>query len=129
MFRLLAGDAVDTRTSATGRVGTVYSGDGIEAVWVSKDREAVDRRWFVQSAVDLILVLQGRLRVEFEDAGTRTRVLRRGELLILPKGTRGRAYRWPRSAPRATVFLAVYPKRRRAVPSRRGPRKDGARPT
>ncbi|HSB39858.1 MAG TPA: hypothetical protein VLD13_12280 [Gaiellaceae bacterium] len=30
--------------------------------------------------------------------------------LILDAGTRCRAYRWPREAPEATVFLAAYPK-------------------
>ena len=92
-------------------MGTLHSDGQIEAVWVSKRAEAVDSGWFSQDAVDLIVVLQGRLRVEFADPGHAARTLEPGNLLVLPPATKCRAYRWPRTADGATVFLAVYPAR------------------
>lgn len=32
-----------------------------------------------------------------------------GDMLILPAQTACRAYRWPREAEQATIFLAIYP--------------------
>jgi hypothetical protein len=109
VFDILAQEALTTRETPFGEVGTLYSDREIEAVWVSKHAEAVDRGWFSQDAVDLIVVLQGRLRVEFADPGHAARTLEPGCLLVLPPATRCRAYRWPRTAEGATVFLAVYP--------------------
>jgi len=48
-------------------VGTVFSGEGIEVVWVRKAGERIDPEWFVPESVDLLTVLRGRLRVEFKD--------------------------------------------------------------
>jgi quercetin dioxygenase-like cupin family protein len=56
------------------------------------------------------VVLQGQLKVEFEAPDQADRVLKPGDLLVLPAHTRCRAYRWPRDQVQATVFLAVYPK-------------------
>jgi hypothetical protein len=109
VFRILCGDAVETRHTPYGSVGTVFSGEGIEAVWVSKQDEVVESGWFSQSKVDLLLVIQGELYVEFERSDLAARVLASGDLLILPANTRCRAYRWPRDRKEATVFLAAYP--------------------
>ena len=109
IFHILAGDALEVADTPTGSVGRVFSGEGVEAVWVSKQDEAIDPDWFSQSTVDLIVVLQGQLRVEFEAGGYPPRVLDLGDLLVLPANTRCRAYRWPRDRVAATVFLAVYP--------------------
>jgi ribosomal protein L16 Arg81 hydroxylase len=35
-------------------------------------------------------------------------VMAPGDLLVLPPGVRCRAYRWPRDAAQATLFLAAY---------------------
>jgi quercetin dioxygenase-like cupin family protein len=59
--------------------------------------------------VDLILVVQGKLKVEFERPGLSPCVLEPGDLMVVPPDTRCRAYRWPRDAREAAVFLAVYP--------------------
>lgn len=72
-------------------------------------RRAVDENWFSSDEVDLILVVQGQLKFEFESPGEPDRVLSVGEVLVLPAGERCRAYRWPRDAPEATVFVAAYP--------------------
>ena len=109
VFRILDQEALDVKPTPFGTVGTVFHGEGIEAVWVSKKDEGIDPDWFLQSTVDLILVIQGQLRVEFEDKALAPRVLEPGELLVLPANTRCRAYRWPRTRKEPSVFLAVYP--------------------
>lgn len=109
VFRVLRGDALETKQQPTGSVGRVFSGEGIEAAWVCKQEEAIDPGWFSQPMVDLIVVLQGQLRVEFEQEDLSPLVLDPGDLLVLPPDTRCRAYRWPRDRKEGTVFLAVYP--------------------
>jgi hypothetical protein len=109
VFHVLRGDALAVRPSPTGSVGTLFSGAGIEMVWVAKQDEAIDRAWFSQGTVDLLVVLRGQLRVELERQELDTLVLDPGDLLVLPPNTRCRAYRWPRDRREATIFLAVYP--------------------
>ena len=121
VFHLLQGEALDVWHSPTGDVGRVFHGAGIEAVWVSKQDEAVDREWFSQGSVDLIVVIRGQLAVEFAEEGRDRVVLDPGDLLVLPPDTRCRGYRWPRERREATVFLAVYP-----VPDTAGEPDDGA---
>jgi uncharacterized protein len=109
VFNVLRGEAHHVRSTPFGDVGTVFSGRSMELVWVSKKGEPVDDSWFRMKAVDLIMVLQGQLKFEFESPDLDARVLGPGELLILPAEARCRAYRWPRDASQATVFLAAYP--------------------
>lgn len=109
VFHLLDGDAVTVRRSPTGTVGTVFSGSGIEMVWVAKQEEAIDPEWFSQGTVDLLVILQGHLRVDFAQPGSGPLDLHPGDLLLLPPNARCRAYRWPRDRQEATIFLAVYP--------------------
>ncbi len=109
MFNVLRGEASQVRSTPFGDVGTVFSGHGIEMVWVSKLAEPIDENWFSSDEVDLILVVQGQLKFEFESPGQPDRVLSAGEVLVLPAGARCRAYRWPREAREATVFVAAYP--------------------
>ena len=109
VFHALTGDALDTSSSPFGSVGQVFSGEGLELVWVRKEAEEVDADWFSQDAVDLLVVLQGGLRCEFEDEAFSTRDLTPGDVLVLPAKTRCRAYRWPRNRAEPTIFIAVYP--------------------
>lgn len=109
IFTILQDQALEVTQSAFGSVGRLFTGEGLEAVWVKKEAEEIDPGWFVQPMVDLILVVQGMLRVEYERPDLNPRVLEPGELLVLPANTRCRAYRWPREAKEGTVFLAVYP--------------------
>lgn len=111
VFHLLQGEALDIHSSPTGRVGRVFCGEGLEAVWVAKQQEVIDTAWFHQSSVDLLIILQGQLRVEFEQELRTPIVLDSGDLLVLPPHTRCRAYRWPRDRQEAAIFLAVYPVR------------------
>jgi hypothetical protein len=109
VFRLLDGEALEVRYSPTGNVGTIFSGEGIEAVWVCKQGEDIDPEWYSQRTVDLLVVMQGQLRVEFERQDLGPLILNPGDLLVLPASTRCRAYRWPRERREAAIFLAVYP--------------------
>jgi hypothetical protein len=109
VFNVLRGEASQIRPTPFGDVGTVFSGRGIELVWVSKLGEPVDQNWFCADDVDLILVVQGQLKFEFESPGLPDRVLGVGEVVVLPPGERCRAYRWPRDASEATIFVAAYP--------------------
>lgn len=111
VFNVLRGEAAERRTTPFGEVGTVFSGSGLELVWVSKQAEAIDEDWFRSDDVDLILVVQGRLKFEFESPDLADSVLDVGDVIVLPAGERCRAYRWPREAPEATVFVAAYPVR------------------
>lgn len=109
IFNLHSDEALEITNSAYGSVGSLFTGEGIEAVWVKKEEEEIDTDWFEQPMVDLILVVQGQLKVEFEREDLGSRVLEPGEMLVLPANTRCRAYRWPRQASEDSIFLAVYP--------------------
>jgi hypothetical protein len=109
VFNVLRGEADQVRATPYGAVGTLFSGSGVELVWVSKQDEPIDEAWFSSDQIDLILVLQGRLRFEFEAAGRGDLVLGPGDVIVLPANERCRAYRWPRDASEATVFVAAYP--------------------
>lgn len=108
-FDVLRGSATELRSGPFGEVGTMFSGHGIEVVWVSKLGESIDDNWFWSHEADVILVVQGQLKLEFESPGQPDRVLGVGEALVLPPRMRCRAYRWPRDASHATIFVAAYP--------------------
>ncbi len=46
VFNVLRGEASHVRSTTFGDVGTIFSGQGIELVWVSKLGEPVDPNWF-----------------------------------------------------------------------------------
>jgi len=106
---VLSGDADVVRPTPFGDVGTVFSSPDMEVVWVSKHGEPVDEHWFSSPDPDVILVVQGQLRFEFEDPGEADRVLGVGDALILPAQTRCRAYSWPRHGGQPAVFVAACP--------------------
>jgi nitroimidazol reductase NimA-like FMN-containing flavoprotein (pyridoxamine 5'-phosphate oxidase superfamily) len=114
VLNVLSGDASHIRPTPFGTVGTVFSGAGIELVWVSKLGEAIEEHWFSSHDEDVILVVQGQLKFEFEAPGEADRVLGVGDVLVLPPDTRCRAYRWPRYAEEPTIFVAAYPAGRAA---------------
>lgn len=66
IFHILDGEALEIRPSPFGSVGKIFSGEGVEAVWVKKQGEDIDPDWFSQPMVDLILVVNGSLKVDFE---------------------------------------------------------------
>jgi len=109
VFNVLAGEASHVRPTPFGDVGTVLSGNSMEFVWVSKYGEPADDSWFSMKEVDLIMVIQGQLKLEFDTPGQRDRVLSVGEVLVLPADARCRMSRWPRESDQATIFVAAYP--------------------
>jgi len=115
VFHCLDDDAIEIKTTPYGSVGKVYGDGRIEAVWVRKQAEQIDPGWFSQAEVDLLLVLHGRLMVEFEAPDQPGRVLEPGDLLVLPPDTRCRAYCWPRDSIEPAIFFAVYPVNRSAI--------------
>jgi len=117
VFNVLAGEAALVKKTPFGNVGTVLAGHRMEYVWVSKYGEHIDENWFSMKEVDLILVIQGKLKVEFDAPGQDERVLGVGEVLVLPAQARCRAYGWPRDAGEATIFIAAYPTPRPAHPA------------
>ena len=109
VFNVLRREASHIRSTPFGEVGTVFSGRGMELAWVSKHGEPVDENWFSSHEVDVMLVIQGQLKLEFDSPSHPDCVLGVGEVLVLPAGTRCRAYRWPRDAGQPTIFVAAYP--------------------
>jgi len=109
VLNVLSGEASQIRSTPFGDVGTVFAGKDLEVVWVSKLGEPVDEHWFSSHEPDVILVVQGQLRFEFEATSQPDRVLSVGEVLMLPAETRCRAYRWPRDAREPSIFVAAYP--------------------
>lgn len=111
VLHLLKDEALEITHSAYGSVGRLFTGEGIEAVWVKKQDEEIEPGWFSQPMTDLIVVIRGKLKFEWERPDILPCVLEPGDMIRLPANTRCRAYRWPREAKEATVFLAVYPLR------------------
>ena len=109
VYRIKQGQAKTVRQSPYGSVGTLFQGEGVEVVWVRKQQEAMDPGWFCQDGVDVLVVLEGQLRVEYADPDFPPVLLQPGDALLLPAQTACRAYRWPRETEQATVFLAVSP--------------------
>jgi hypothetical protein len=109
VFHVLDGQALEVRPSPYGAVGTLFRGEGLEAVWIYKQNESIDPDWFSQDGVDLLVVLQGQLRIEFAYPGFLPYLLQPGDVLVLPARTACRAYRWPREGEEGTIFLAIYP--------------------
>lgn len=122
MFNVLRAEASEVRSTPFGPVGTLYAGSDIEVVWVSKQDEEIDPGWFVSDQVDVLAVVQGQLRVEFEADSGEDGILGPGDVLVLPPLCACRAYRWPRDAEEATVFLAAYPSGATAPAGRDGER-------
>lgn len=110
IFNLAKHEALEVRETPFGSVGLLFSGEEFEAVWVCKKDEEIDPAWFSQTAVDLLFVVQGGLRVEYQRKDLDAMDLTAGDVLVLPAETKCRAYRWPRASSKETIFLAVYPK-------------------
>ena len=109
VFRLLQGEMLDIHRSPTGHVGRLFRGEGLEVVWVAKQQEVIDAEWFSQPSVDMLIILQGQLRVEYEQTHQASVVPGPGDLLVLPAHTRCLDYRLSRDRQEVTIFLAVYP--------------------
>lgn len=112
VVNVLGRESAHVRSTPFGDVGTVFAGPDIEVVWVSKHGEPVDEHWFSSHEPDVILLVQGRLKFEFDAPSEPDRVLGVGDVLVLPAKTRCRAYSWPRDSREPALFVAAYPVRR-----------------
>jgi mannose-6-phosphate isomerase-like protein (cupin superfamily) len=101
---LIERQALTMEESSFGAVGLVHSGPDLEAWLVRKDDEDVEPTLAVMDRDDLLVVIEGSLRLELD--GEESRLLRAGHLCVIPAGTPFRGYRWPRDG-EACLFLAV----------------------
>jgi mannose-6-phosphate isomerase-like protein (cupin superfamily) len=108
VFDVLARAALATKETPYGRTGTLVDEAGLAVVWVEKADDDVDPGWFEYERTDVLLVVQGKLKVEFRDRPGDDRVLEPGVCLVLPPHTACRAYRWPRDSAEPTLFVAAY---------------------
>jgi mannose-6-phosphate isomerase-like protein (cupin superfamily) len=105
-LNVIAREALSRHDSPFGAVGLMHEGSDLEAWWIWKDREEIEPTLAVMDRDDLLLVVQGSLRLELE--GRDPIVLSAGDLFVIPAGTPFRGYRWPRdSGP--CQFVAVAP--------------------
>lgn len=109
-FNVLKGEAPRVEKTPYGAVGTMVDDAVIEVVWVAKQDEAVDPEWYSQEELDVLYLVRGMLRVEFADEPSASRPLGEGDLLVIPPGTRCRAYRWPRESRNPAIFVAITPR-------------------
>ena len=54
VLNVLGEEALEITHSAFGSVGRLFTGEGVEVVWVKKEAEEIDPGWFSQPMVDLI---------------------------------------------------------------------------
>lgn len=101
---VVALQALSKQDSAYGAVGMLHAGPDLQAWWIWKDHEDVEPTVSVMDHDDLLFVIRGTLRLEFE---AREPVdVRSGELFVISAGTPFRGYRWPRDG-EPWLFLAV----------------------
>ena len=105
-LNVIARQALSRRDSPFGAVGLIHEGTDLEAWWIWKDREEIEPTLAVMDRDDLIFIVQGSLRLEFE--GRDPIVLHAGDLFVIPAGTPFRGYRWPRES-EPCQFVAVAP--------------------
>lgn len=109
-FNIFSGEAPRVQKTPYGAVGTMVDDAEIEVVWVAKQDDAIDTEWYSQEELDVLCLARGRLRVEFADEHSPARTLREGDVLVIPPGTRCRAYRWPRESTEPAIFIAITPR-------------------
>ena len=103
---IIAREALSVENTPYGAVGTLHSGEDLQAWWVWKDEEEIEPTLSVLDRDDLLYVIRGSLRLELE--GREPVILGAGEMTVIPAGTPFRGYRWPRAG-EPCQFLAVAP--------------------
>jgi quercetin dioxygenase-like cupin family protein len=109
VFRPVGEEAGRIDRTPFGSVGQMHVGDGVEAVWVSKQPHQVDPGWFVSDRVDVLVLVAGRMRVQFDSPDLPDEDLHVGDVLVLPAGQRCRVHPTTGDEGRPAVFVAVYP--------------------
>jgi mannose-6-phosphate isomerase-like protein (cupin superfamily) len=94
------------RETPYGTVEVLSEGEDVTVWRIRKDGEEVDPTLARADREDVLVVVEGALRLELE--GREPVVLEAGEAYVIPAGTPFRGYRWPRDgAP--CEFVAVAP--------------------
>jgi hypothetical protein len=109
VFRSLSEEARSIDRTPVGSVGRMHVGGGVEAVWVSKRPDQIDPDWFASDRVDVLVLVSGSLRVEFDSPDLPDQDLRVGDVLVLPARQRCRVYPALDDGGRPAVFVAIYP--------------------
>ena len=108
-MNLLSGEGLTYTETPYGRVATVVSLPGFRAAWIYKDREQIDPSLDMKDVDDLIVMLQGGLKLELHGDQPQDIVLGPGEAFVIPAKVPFRGYRYPRDQAEPTVFLGIYP--------------------
>jgi mannose-6-phosphate isomerase-like protein (cupin superfamily) len=108
---LLSGEGLAWRETPYGRGAMVASQPGFEIVWIYKDQEPVDPSLITMEVDDVIVILQGGLKLELRAEDPQDVILGPGDAFTIPAGIPFRGYRYPRDQIEPTVFIAVYGKR------------------
>ena len=109
-MNLLSGEGLTWRETPYGRGALVASQPGFEIVLICKDREPIDRALLTMEVDDVIVVLQGGLKLELRANDPQDVVLAPGDAFIIPASVPFRGYRYPRDQAQPTIFIAVYRK-------------------
>ena len=107
-MNLLSGEGLTWRETPYGRVAIVASHPGFEVAWIYKEQEPVDPSLSTMDVDDLIVVLQGGLKLELRANDPQDVVLDPGGAFTIPAGVPFRGYRYPRDQAEPTIFIAIY---------------------
>ncbi len=110
-MNLLSGEGLTYSETPYGRVATVASLPGLRAAWIYKDQEQIDPSLDRKDVDDVIVVLQGGLKLELRGDQPQDIVLGPGDAFVIPAGVPFRGYRHPRGQVQPTIFLGIYPLR------------------
>jgi mannose-6-phosphate isomerase-like protein (cupin superfamily) len=89
-------------------VGQLFAGEGVGVLWVSKRTGQLDSHWFQHPETGVLVVLRGRLLVEFKEKKHGPQTLGPGDVLVVPPNTDFRANSAPHGAAEPALFLTVY---------------------
>jgi len=106
---LLSGEGLTYSETPYGRVAVVASLPGFRAAWIYKDQEFIDPSLDVKYVDDLIVMLEGGLKLELRGDEPQDIELRPGDAFVIPAGVPFRGYRYPRDQAQPTIFLGIYP--------------------
>ena len=110
-MNLLSGEGITHHETPYGRVAVVASQPEFEVAWIYKEDEPVDPSLSTMEVDDVIVVLQGGLKLELRGEEPHDIVLGPGDVFTIPAGVPFRGYRYPREQTQPTIFLGIYRRR------------------
>ena len=108
-MNLLSGEGLTYTETPYGRVAVVAELAGFRAAWIYKDQEPIDPSLDMKDVDDLIVTLQGGLKLELRGDEPQDVVLGPGDAFVIPAKVPFRGYRYPRGQAEPTIFLGIYP--------------------